>query len=197
MIRTLTAFLLMVIALASCSQEPTLQKYYVEKAGKPSFSTFDIAPTIINSKKLPLSAEEQKALESLHKFNILIYQKDGKKPAEYDKEKEKVKTLLKDDKYEELMKFNAGGMGASISTKGEGENIDEFVVFVNNTETGFGVVRVLGEDMTPNNVLTIAGLIQKAGIDPQQLKPLEQLMTKPQPYSQPQDDIKIEVKEEK
>jgi hypothetical protein len=195
MIRTLIAFLLVVVALTSCSQEPTLQKYYVEKSGKPSFSTFDIAPTIINSRKLSLSAEEQKALESLHKFNILIYQKDAKKPAEYDAEKDKVKTLLKNDKYEELMKFNAGGMGASISTKGEGENIDEFVVFVNNKETGFGVVRVLGEDMTPNNVLTIASLIQKAGINPEQLKPLQQLVSKPQPYTQPQEDVKVEVKE--
>lgn len=181
MIRTFFAFVLLVVALASCDNKPTLQKYYVEHSGKPNFSTVDIAPTFINADKLKLSAEEEKALKSLHKFNVLIFQKrDQEAAAAYEQEKDKVKALLKDDRYEELIKFNRGGMGASISTKGEGENIDEFVVFVNNAETGFGIVRVLGEDMTPNNVMTIAGLIQKASIDKEQLKPLQQLIA-PQP----------------
>ena len=53
---------------------------------------------------------------------------------------------------------------------------DEFVVFVHNQDNGFGVVRVLGDDMTPNNVLTIAGLLEKANIDTQQFAPLQQLL---------------------
>lgn len=174
--RTVLAFVLMVVLLASCDQKPTLQKYYVEHSGKPNYSSFDVAPTFINTKKLKLTAEQQKALESLHKFNVLIYSKDKNNPAEYDREREKVKALVKNDNYDELMKFNNGGMGASISTKGEGTDIEEFVVVMNNNDSGFGVVRVLGDNMTPDNVLTIAQLIQQAGINKDQLKPLEELM---------------------
>lgn len=181
MIRTLLSFILMVVLLASCDQKPTLQKYYVEHAGKPNYSTFDIAPTLINSKNLKLNTDQQKALESLHKFNVLIYNKDKNKPAEYEQEKEKVKSLIKSDNYDELIKFNAGGMGASISTKGEGTDIEEFVVVMNNSDSGFGVVRVLGDNMTPENVFTIAQLIREAGINKEQLKPLEQLMTQRNP----------------
>lgn len=177
MIRTLTAFLVMVVLLMSCDGKPTLQKYYVQHSGKPNFSTFDIAPTVINSKKLTLTENQEKALKSLHKFNVLIYSKDKNKPAEYEQEKERVKSLIKNDSYDELMKFNEGGMGASISTKGEGTDIEEFVVVMNNNESGFGVIRVLGDNMTPENVFTIAELIREAGIDKNQLKPLEQLMT--------------------
>lgn len=174
--RTVLAFVLMVVLLASCDQKPTLQKYYVEHSGKPNYSSFDVAPTFINTKKLKLTAEQQKAFESLHKFNVLIYSKDKNNPAEYDREKEKVKALVKNDNYDKLMKFNNGGMGASISTKGEGTDIEEFVVVMNNNDSGFGVVRVLGDNMTPDNVLTIAQLIQQAGINNDQLKPLEELM---------------------
>lgn len=179
MIRTFLLFTLLVIGLVSCEQKPTLQKYYVENSGRHNFSTVDIAPSFIKTDSLSLSAEEKKAIASLHKFNVLVYKADSTNPAEYEAEKAKVKEVLKTDAYDELMKFNAGGMGASINTKGEGEHIEEFVVFVNNKETGFGVVRVLGEDMTPNNVLTIAGLIQKSGINAEQFKPLQQLLVKP------------------
>ncbi|OYQ35471.1 hypothetical protein CHU92_10875 [Flavobacterium cyanobacteriorum] len=192
MIRTLFVAIVLVATLlfVSCDNKPTLQKYYVEHSGKPNYSTVDIAPTFINTKKLKLSAEEKKALQSLKKFNVLIYQKKNAKAGEYEQEKEKVKSLIRKDNYEELIKFSGGGMGASISTKGQGQNIDEFVVFLNNAQTGFGIVRVLGEDMTPNNIMTIAGLIQKAGIDKEQLKPLQQLIA-PQPEGS-KDVIKVQ-----
>ncbi len=163
--------------LASCSNEPTLQKYYVEKGGNPGFVSIDIAPTFIDTKSIKLTPEEATALKSLHKFNVLVYRADSLDVSheKYNKEKDQVRTLVKTE-YEELMKFNNGTSGASISTKGEGENIDEFVVFVHNQDNGFGVVRVLGDDMTPNNVLTIAGLLQKANIDTQQFAPLQQLL---------------------
>lgn len=173
-------FLLALIAIVvvSCSQEPTLQKYYVDNSDNKEFITLDIAPNIINTDSLELSEDEKKALKSLHKFNVLIYKADSIDKTKYVAEKDKVKNLLKTDEYEELMKVNSAEGGFSISTKGEGEHIDEFVVFAHQQENGFGVVRVLGEDMTPTNVMTIAGLLQKANLDMEQLKPLQEMMKK-------------------
>lgn len=167
------------LSLASCSQEPTIQKYFVESSEKPNFVTLDIAPSIIKADSLDLSKEEKTALESLDKLNILMYKRDDKNAKVYAEEKASVKKLLKEDQYEELMKFSsADGSGGSINTKGEGENIDEFAVMVYNDDTGFGVVRVLGEDMTPTHVMTIAGLLQKANLDMAQLKPLQEMLKK-------------------
>ena len=141
-------FLLALIAIVvvSCSQEPTLQKYYVDNSDNKEFITLDIAPNIINTDSLELSEDEKKALKSLHKFNVLIYKADSIDKTKYVAEKDKVKNLLKTDEYEELMKVNSAEGGFSISTKGEGEHIDEFVVFAHQQENGFGVVRVLGEE---------------------------------------------------
>ncbi len=171
--------LLAALALVSCSQEPTLQTYFVKNSENPNFVTLDIAPTIIKTDSLDLSEDEKVALESLDKLNILIYKKDAMEPKIYEAEKENVKKLLKEDEYEELMKFSsADGSGGSINTKGEDVNIDEFAVFVYNSDNGFGVVRVLGDDMTPNHVMSIAGLLQKANLDMAQLKPLQEMLQK-------------------
>lgn len=169
---------LVMLMLVSCDTKPSLQKYFVEKGEAKNFTTIDIAPNFIKTDSLDLSADEKEALKSLKKLNVLMFKVNNANAKEYDAEKTTVKTLLKEDNYEELMKMNEGNGGISISTKGEGEHIEEFVLFLHNKDNGFGVVRVMGEDMTPNNVLTIAGVIQKSNMDINQFKPLEDIMKK-------------------
>lgn len=169
---------LMMLMLVSCDQKPTLQKYFVEKAETKDFATLDIAPSFIKTDKLKLTAEEKSALESVHKLNVLIFKSRKDNGQAFDTEKAKIKAVLKEDNYDELMKMSLGDGGMSINTKGEGEHIEEFVLFLNNKETGMGVVRVLGEDMTPQNVMTIVGLLQKADVDQGALKPLMDIMKK-------------------
>lgn len=185
MTRTFITFVIMVLMLASCEQKPTVQKYFVEKSGKPNFAVVDVAPSFIKAADLKLTAEEKEALESLKKFNVMIYKKDSLDSGEYKAEAENVKELLKQDNYEELMKMNLQGMNASISTKGEGENIDEFLVYLNNTDTGFGVIRAIGDDMTPNKVMTLVSLIQKGGVDDSKFGALKSLMGKPETDKKP------------
>lgn len=176
--KTSRLFILSLITLffVSCSQEPTLQKYFVEKSDDPGFMTLDIAPTFIKTDSLKLSAAEQNALKSLHKFNVLAFKANNKTQAQLKQEKQKVQSLLKNEKYDELMHIGSPDQGASIHTVGEGDAIEEVVVYVHRESEGLAVVRVLGEDMNPNNIMTLVGLLQKAPIDKEQLKPLEALM---------------------
>ncbi|RWX01052.1 DUF4252 domain-containing protein [Flavobacterium cerinum] len=167
---------LVMLLFVSCDQKPTLQKYFVEKGNAKDFMTVDIAPSFIKTDGLKLSADEQAALKSLHKLNVLVFQRNKTNEKEYDTEKTAVKALLKSDKYDELMKVNSGDGGLSVNTKGEGEHIEECVLFLHGKENGFGVIRVMGENMTPNNVMTIVGLLQKANLDISQLKPLQDML---------------------
>ncbi|MFD2603283.1 DUF4252 domain-containing protein [Flavobacterium suzhouense] len=169
---------LMMLVLASCDQKPTLQKYFVKKSEEKNFSTIDIGKSIIKTDKLKLSEDEQKALESVDKLNVLIFKSTDNNAKTYDAEKANIKNVLKEDHYDELMKMSLGGGGISVNTKGEGEHIEEFVVFLHNKDTGMGVLRVLGDDMTPNNVMTIVGILQKGGIDSGKLKPFMDIMKK-------------------
>ncbi|UWY28418.1 DUF4252 domain-containing protein [Flavobacterium sp. TR2] len=166
------------ISLGSCNSEPSLQKYFVENSEKKDFIALDISPNILNVDKAKLSAEQNEALNSFDKMNILAFKANQNNQTEFEAERNKVKTILKDPKYQELMKFGSGKEGASVSYVGSDDNIKEFVIFANRKENGFAVVRVLGEDMNPNNIMTLMSVLQNSKIDMEQLKPLEQLLKK-------------------
>lgn len=173
-----TLALIALLTLVSCNSEPTLQKYFVENSEKKDFIALDVSPNILNVDKAKLSAEQNEALNSFDKMNILAFKADQNNQAEFETERNKVKAILKDPKYQELMKFGSGRDGASVSYVGSDDNIKEFVIFANRKENGFAVVRVLGEDMNPNNIMTLMSVLQKSKIDMEQLKPLEQLLKK-------------------
>ena len=74
------------------------------------------------------------------------------------------------------MKVSSGKEAASVSFAGDENHIDEFILFAKKKESGFAVVRILGNDMNPNNILNMISLIKNANIDMEQLKPLQGLI---------------------
>ena len=164
--------------LVSCDNNPSLQKYFVEKSQTKNFVALDIAPNFINTDSITLSADDKEALQSLDKLNILIFKTDSLNTQLYKTEQSNVKNLLKDKKYEELMRYGSNKEGVAIYTVGDDVHIDEFVLFMHQQDNGFGVVRVLGDDMNPNNVMKIVGLMQKGNLNLKQLKPLQDIMKK-------------------
>ncbi|MFP9113774.1 DUF4252 domain-containing protein [Flavobacterium sp. RHBU_3] len=168
--------------LTSCSGEPTVQKYFVEKSESPDFIAVDLSPSFIKTDSLNISEDQKKAINSVKSINVLVFNPKQKNAGEFNTETTKVKGILKTDHYDELIKINHDGFGASINTKGEGEHIEEFVLYAQSPETGFGVVRVTGNDMTPSNVMTIAEVLQKANLDTKQLEPLKQLLKEKQQH---------------
>lgn len=164
------------LLLLSCNSEPSLQKYYVENAGKKDFVSLDVSPSIINVDKAKLSEEQRTALESFDKMNILAFKLDEKNKAQYQKESEKLTKILKGEDYQQLMKIGEGKDAASISFVGDEDDIDEFILFAKREENGFAVVRILGNDMNPNNIMNMLSVLKNANIDMEQLKPLEGLI---------------------
>jgi hypothetical protein len=171
-----TSALLVLLTLISCNSNPSLQKYFVENTDNKDFIALDVSPSILNLNKAKLSAEQTEALNSFDKMNILAFKTNDKNQAQFETERAKVKAILKDPKYQQLMKFGSGKDGASISYVGTDENIEEFVVFANKKENGFAVVRVLGKNMNPNNIMTLMSVLKESKIDMEQLKPLQQLV---------------------
>ena len=175
-IKVFTSALLLLLTLMSCNSEPSLQKYFVEKTDKKNFIALDISPDILNVEKSKLTAEQNEALKSFDKMNILAFKTTPQNHAEFETERAKVKEILKDPKYQQLMSFGSGKDGGSISYVGTDDNIKEFIVFANRKENGFTVVRVLGENMNPNNIMTLMSVLKQSNIDMEQLKPLQQLI---------------------
>lgn len=164
--------------LMSCNSEPSLQKYFVEKSENKNFIAIDVSPSILNIDKAKLSAEQGEALKSFGKMNILAFRLNEKNQAEYETERLKVALILKDKKYQQLMKFGSGKDVASISYIGDDNHINEFVLYGNKKEAGFAVVRILGKDMNPNNIMSLVSILETSNINLDQLKPLMELAKK-------------------
>ncbi len=162
--------------LTSCDSKPSLQKYFVENSENKNFITLDISPSILNTDKTKLSVEQNKALQSFDKMNILAFKLNDKNEAQFEAERAKVNTILKEEKYQQLMKFSSGKEGASVSYVGSDEHINEFVLYANKKEAGFAVIRILGKDMNPTNIMTLISVLKSSNIDLEQLKPLQGLI---------------------
>ncbi len=175
---TFTAMALLLL-LTSCNSEPSLQKYFVDNQEKPGFVSVDISPSILNVDKAKLTLEQSKALSTFEKMNVLAFKIDDKNKNQYAAEKNKVVEILKDTvTYKQLMKFGSGKQGASISYVGDENHINEFVLFGNQKESGFAVVRILGNDMKPEDAMTMLSVLQQSKIDMKQLESLKGLMQK-------------------
>ena len=105
----------------------------------------DVSPSIINIDKTKLTAEQKTALASFDKINILAFKLDSTNKAQYEVESKRVTKMLKNEKYQELMKVGSGKDGASVSFVGDENHINEFILFAKKKENGFAVIRILGQ----------------------------------------------------
>ena len=168
----------LILVMMSCKDEPSLQKYFVKSGEKKEFMSMDISSSILNVNETKLSESEKKALASFEKVNVLAFKKDDKNNAQYSKEIKEVKEILKDTTFQPLIKLNGVGHNASIMLVGDNKEIDELVLFGNQKDLGFTVIRVLGNDMKPEDAMQFFSILQKSNIDMEQLKPILNFVNK-------------------
>ena len=169
-LKNLAAMILLVVTLQSCNQGQSLQSYYVDNQEQPNFLSIDVPVTMLNLDKAQLTQEQNDAYKSIQKLNMLAYKVKPDQQIEYETELAKVKTILKDSKYEELMRGGDAEVGQfSIMTLGDENDVEEFVLFGNADDKGFAVVRILGKDMNPNKIMSLFSTLDKANIDDSKL----------------------------
>ena len=97
------------------------------------------------------------------------YKLDKNNVESFNAELAKVKTILKDKKYNDLIEFNDKQAKVIVKYLGNDDNADEFVVFASSKDMGFGIVRVLGDHMIPEKMMTLADAMKSSDIDESQL----------------------------
>ncbi|MFS4468086.1 DUF4252 domain-containing protein [Maribacter sp. 2210JD10-5] len=153
---------MMLMTMASCSSTQSLQEYYVDNTENPNFLFFDVPASILNVDEVNLTDTQKTALSSLKKLNILAFKKTTANVAEYKTEKTNIKAILSNGKFTELMKMNTEYGKATIKYKGEENAIDEVIIYGDNDDKGFAVVRILGDDMNPAHFVQLMQAIQKS-----------------------------------
>ncbi|MFD1064246.1 DUF4252 domain-containing protein [Winogradskyella litorisediminis] len=153
---------LIVTAFLSCNNGPTLQTYYVDNELKPNFTTYDVPASFINVDEIELTDQQKKAYKSVDKLNVLLFKADEANSKAYNEELAKLKSILKDKKYDELMRGGNSTDGKFlVKFLGEVEAIDEVIILGNANDKGFAVVRILGDDMNVSDLMSLQTVMDK------------------------------------
>ncbi len=170
-IKKLAVMLVLVVAYTSCNQGPTLQTYYVDNQIKPGFLSVDAPIGLLNIEEVELTKEQEEAYKSIDKLNILAYRIDSNNKAEYELELANIKTILKNPKYEELMRGGNSVDGRfKVMFIGEVDNVDELILFGNSDDKGFIVARVLGDDMNAGKIMSLQSVLKDMDFENANLK---------------------------
>ncbi|WP_299390488.1 DUF4252 domain-containing protein [uncultured Gelidibacter sp.] len=168
--KNMTVMVLLIATVFSCNQGPSLQTYFVDNQEKANFLAVDVPLSMLNIDKMQLTDDQRDAYESIQKLNMLAYKMKPDNVIEYQEKLVEVTAILSDPKYEELMRGGNPEEGQFIvKFLGDEDDVEEFIVFGNIDGKGFAVVRVVGNDMNPGKIVTLASALDKSTIDDSQL----------------------------
>ncbi|WMI64566.1 DUF4252 domain-containing protein [Aestuariibaculum sp. YM273] len=158
------------LTLVGCGNAPSLQSYFVDHQESASFISQDIPISMLNIDTSEFTEDQKEAYNSVSRLNFLGYKSDSTNVDAYTSEVNKVKAILSNEKYLDLIEFSDRGNRIVMKYIGDDDEADEVVIFGSSKEYGFGIARVLGNDMNPQKMVTLAGLMQGADIDEEQVK---------------------------
>ena len=118
---------LLSLGLVSCDNETTLQEFYVEHQNDNQYLAFDIPASLLTGDNSALNAEQKATLETIKKVNVLGFPLKEENKETYETEKERLTSILKADKYKQLMRYGGGNRKAELYYLGEEDAIDELI----------------------------------------------------------------------
>lgn len=154
--KSIIGTLLLAFVVISCNNEQSLQEYIVESKENNEYMSIDMPASIIQLDKTDISEEDKATLATIKKMNFLAFPISDTNKEMYTSEKQKVKGILNQDSFTELMRVRGKVGDVIVSFVGSDEAIDEVVIFGASDEKGFALARVLGDNMNPADILKIA-----------------------------------------
>ena len=163
------------LTLLSCSNEKTLQRYLVDRQDDDMFLKIDIAASLLQADSSNMTQEEKDILATVKKINVVAFPLNGENEAQYDEKMQELKNIIDQDEYKTLMKFGSKKKGATLKYFGEEDAIDEIIVFASDDEKGFALLRLLGENMRPDQMIKLLNSIENGDLDASKLSSIGQL----------------------
>lgn len=173
--KSILLFAVLISLFTSCNNETSLQEYYVNNQEDKQFIAVDI-PARLMANADNLNPEEKKTLETIKKINFLAVPKKEGNESRIEKERSNITNILRDEKYQLLMKYGGDGRNIEIYYTGEEEAIDEVIVYGFDENRGVGIARVLGDRMNPADIMKLMKSAEKGGFNIDGLKQVAEAM---------------------
>ncbi len=159
-----------VLLALSCDNTMSLQRYFVDHQEAANFITQDIPISLLKIDPSTLTDKQKDAYQSVSRLNFLGYKVEDQNNEDLKAELATIKAILEQDKYNELIEFKQKGSAFELKYIGQNDRVDEFVLFGSDPERGFAVVRILGQDMTPEKMITLVEVLQSSTVDEEQIE---------------------------
>ncbi|WP_223551549.1 DUF4252 domain-containing protein [Aestuariivivens sp. NBU2969] len=156
--------------LTSCGDGVSLQRYFVDNQESKNFISQDVPLSMIEIDQSRFNEEQREAYESVNRLNFLAYRANDTNIGSYNTELSKVNSILKHKKYNDLIEFNDKGNKVVVKYIGDNEEAEEVVVFANANNLGFAIVRVLGNNMSPDKMVTLVSALRDSDFQANQIK---------------------------
>ena len=161
-IKSIVGLAVLASLLFSCKNNLSLQQFIVEQQEKQDILSFELSSSLLTATQDLQSDADLETLKSVKKITVLAYQLKDTESEKYVDEVQHVNKILKQDKYAELLSYGKGEQAAKVYLLDTGNIIDEFIVFANDSELGWLLVRILGDNMKPEKIIP---LLQKIDFD--------------------------------
>lgn len=162
-------FFFLMLCFTGCDNNQSLQEYFVDNQENKNFLAVDIPASLLANAE-SLSPEQRKTLESVKKVNLLAVPKKAANTETINLEREKITTILQDEKYQLLMRFGSGDTRMEMYFTGKEEAIDEVILYGFNEDRGLGIARILGNNMDAGEILGLVQSLQKGDVNIEGLK---------------------------
>ena len=172
-IKSLIPSFFVLFLMASCNSGPSLQQYFVDHREDANFLSIDIPISVLDLDGVELTESQKAAVTSIKKLNVLAFRKKDSNQNQMTTEISQIKSILDTQGWDELMKINSKMGKGVVKVVGADDAIDEVVLFGEHPEKGFMVVRMLGDNMNPANLIPLLKAIEKSNYRGEGLKDLE------------------------
>lgn len=165
LVKYLSILVLAAFSLISCGNGESLQRYLVDKQDDDRFLKVDVATSLFMAEENNLSEEQKDILNTIKKINMVAYPVKSGNEADYENEKAKVKDIINQEQYKTLGMVKSKDMQLTMKYLGEETAIDEVIVFASSSDKGFGVFRLLCDDMRPDQALKLMNSMENGDLD--------------------------------
>ena len=146
-----------------CSKTQSIQEYYVAKSEDPNFLVIDIPTSFLGINNKVLSQEEQAALDSFQKLNVLMFRKTATNATQFPEELEAVRQIINGEQFDPLVVVSDRQFSGKLLLEGSVERPDEIVFFGSATDDGFLLARLIGNKMQVEKAVVLAKALEREG----------------------------------
>lgn len=165
LVRFLVGISVAALALVSCNDGTSLQRYLVDKQDDDKYVKLDIATSLFESDDANFTEEQKEILSTIKKVNVVAFPLKGENATDYETERAELAKILDNEKYVLLGKVNSNGSKMTMKYLGEEDAIDEVIIFASDDARGFAIFRLLGDDMKPGQMLKLMNSINSGDLN--------------------------------